>query len=321
MSYAVDPELAPWLSGIPEIDLGDPRKARETERSLSAQCPEPDLAGLTVEDREVPGRHGAPSVPVRVYRPRQKSGRLPAVLLMHSGGFVFGGLHTEHAGAAAIAESVGAVVVSVGYRLAPEHPHPAALVDCYAALLWLAETAEDLGVDPAWIAVSGQNAGGGLAAAVALLARDCGGPALAFQALGTPELDDRLATESMWTFVDTPVWHRGNAKQSWAAYLGDEAGGPRVSSYAAPARATDLTRLPPAYVTASQFDPFRDEALDYARRLAQANVPVELHLYPGTFHGSTFVAGAAVSRRTTADLVDALRRASAVALPASGRLP
>ncbi|MFI5610294.1 alpha/beta hydrolase [Amycolatopsis sp. NPDC051903] len=305
----VDPELAPWLAMIPDIDVGDPRKARETERSLLAQRPEPDLSGLTVEDREVPGRHGAPSVPVRVYRPRRENGPLPAVLQLHSGGFVTGGLDTEHAGAAALAEAVGAVVVSVGYRLAPEHPHPAAVVDCYAALLWLAEAVEDLGVDAERIAVSGQSAGGGLAAAVALLARDCGGPALAFQVLGIPQLDDRLGTESMRTFVDTPVWHRRNAEHSWAAYLGDEAGGPRVSSYAAPARATDLTRLPPAYVTASQFDPLRDEALEYARRLAQANVPVELHLYPGTFHGSTFVAGAAVSRRMTADSADALRRA------------
>ncbi|MEV4604689.1 alpha/beta hydrolase fold domain-containing protein [Amycolatopsis sp. NPDC049253] len=320
MSYAVDAELAPWLPGIPDLDVGDPRKAGEIERALAARRPEPDLAGLTVEDHEVPGRHGAPSVPVRVYRPRQGSGRLPAVLLMHSGGFVTGGLHTEHAGAAAIAESVAAVVVSVGYRLAPEHPHPAAVGDCYAALLWLAETADDLGVDPAGITVSGQNAGGGPAAAVALLARDCGGPALAFQALGAPELDDRLGAESMRSCVDTPVRYRGHAEQSWAAYPGDEAGGPRVSSYAAPARATDLTRLPPAYVTVSQFDPFRDEAWEYARRLAQANVPVELHLYPGTFHGATLVSGAAVSRRMTADLVDALRRALAVA-PASAGLP
>ncbi|MEW2508086.1 alpha/beta hydrolase [Amycolatopsis sp. NPDC047767] len=316
----MDPEPAPWLPRVPDIDVGDTRKARETERSLLARRPAPDLAGLAVEDREVPGRHGAPPVPVRVYRARRGSGRVPAVLQMHSGGFVTGGLHTEHDGAAAIAESLGAVVVSVDYRLAPEYPHPAAVVDCYAALLWLAETAEGLGVDPARIAVSGQNAGGGLAAAMALLARDCGGPALAFQALGIPELDDRLGTESMRTYADTPVWHRGNAKQSWAAYLGDEAGGPLVSLYAAPARATDLTRLPPAYVTASQFDPFRDEALEYARRLAQANVPVELHLYPGTFHGSTFVAGASVSRRMTADLTDALRRALADSPPTSAQL-
>ncbi|MEV6903381.1 alpha/beta hydrolase [Amycolatopsis sp. NPDC051372] len=308
MSYAVDPELAPWLPLIPDIDVGDPGKARAVERSLLAQRPEPSLDGLTVEDREVPGRPLAPAVPVRVYRPEQQNGLVPAILQLHSGGFVTGGLDTEHGGAAALARSVGAVVVSVGYRLAPEHPYPAALDDCYAALVWLAESVGELGDDPVRIAVSGQSAGGGLAAAVALLARDRGGPALAFQVLGIPELDDRLLTDSMRTYVDTPVWHRRNAEQSWAFYLGDRAGGPDVSPYAAPARATDLTGLPPAYVTAGQFDPLRDEALEYARRLAQAGVPAELHLYPGTFHGSTFVAEADVSQRMTADVIGAFRR-------------
>ncbi|WP_326835336.1 alpha/beta hydrolase [Amycolatopsis rhabdoformis] len=292
LPYAVNPELA----------VGLPGKAREAEPSRYPRRAEPDVGGLTVEDREVPGRHGAPSVPVRVYRPSRGSEPRPAVLHLHGGGFVTGGLDTDHAGAAALAEAVGAVVVSVDYRLAPEHPHPAAVVDCYAALVWLAETSDELGVDPARIAVVGRGAGGGLAAAVALLARDCGGPAPAFQALVSPALDDRLATESMRTSVDPRVGH----ERSWAAYLGDEAGGPFVSSYAAPARVTDLTRLPPAYVTASQFDAVRDEAQEYARRLAQANVPVELHLYPGVD----------LSPRTEADLAGALGRALAAPRPA-----
>ncbi|MGW4490181.1 alpha/beta hydrolase fold domain-containing protein [Amycolatopsis sp. NPDC004368] len=299
MPHAVNPELSARLPGFPDPEAGDSHDARE-----------PDLPGVTIEDCEVPGRHGAPAVPVRVYRPARGSGPWPAVLQLHAGGFVTGDLDTDHTTASAIAAAVGAVVVSVGYRLAPEHPHPAAVADCYGVLLWLAESAGDLGVDPTRIAVSGQDAGGGLAAAVALLARDCGGPAPALQVLGSPMLDDRLATEWAWAAADTRDRRRHDAERRWAAYLGTEAGGPLVSAYAAPARGADLARLPPAYVTASQLDPVRDEALEYARRLAQANVPVELHLYPETFPGAAF---GAVSRRRSADLVDALRRALAAA--------
>ncbi len=311
MSYSIDPQLAPWLPVLPDIDVSDPESARATERSLLAQAPPFSLEGLVVEDRAVPGSAGAPEVPVRVYRPASMTGLLPGIVQIHSGGFVTGGLDTDEGAAASIARSVGAVVVSVGYRLAPEHVYPAAVEDCYAALVWLAGSAAELGVDSDRIAVSGHSAGGGLAAAVALLARDRRGPTPAFQLLGFPQVDDRFETESMHAYVDTPVWHRRNAEASWAWYLGDTAkpGDPDVPPYAAPARADDLSGLPPAYVAACQFDPLRDEGLEYGRRLAQANVPVELHLYPGTFHGSTFVADADISQRMTADTVAALRRA------------
>jgi acetyl esterase len=157
-------------------------------------------------------------------------------------------------------------VLSVDYRLAPKHPYPAAVEDCYAALAWLAGAATELGVDPDRIAVYGDSAGGGLAAAVALLARDRGGPRLAMQFLGIPELDDRLETPSMTAYVDTPVWNRPRAEVSWAYYLGDaiKPGSRDVPAYAAPARATDLTGLPPAFITVCQFDPLRDEGIAYA---------------------------------------------------------
>ncbi len=158
------------------------------------------------------------------------------------------------------------------------------------------------------LAVRGASAGGGLAAAVALLARDRSGPALCFQSLAIPELDDRLETPSMVDFVDTPMWNRSRAEQSWQQYLGRPPGGSDVSAYAAPARAVDLSRLPAAYISVCEFDPLRDEGIVYAQRLVQAGVHAELHLYPGTFHGSTQFAEADVSQRMQADDIGALRR-------------
>jgi acetyl esterase len=310
MSYAIDPELAPWVPMMPSDGIEDAEAARAQARAMVQQLPPADLSGLSVENRTVPGPAGAPDVPVRIYRPRDATGPLPAILEIHGGGFVLGDLDFEETAAAAVAREVGALVVSVDYRLAPEHPYPAATEDCYAVLSWLAGAATELGVDPGRIAVYGESAGGGLAAAVALLARDRGGPRLAMQFLGIPELDDRLETPSMTAYVDTPLWNRPNAEISWAYYLGDAAkpGSPDVPAYAAPARATDLTGLPPAFVTVCQFDPLRDEGIAYASRLAHAGVPVDLHLYAGTFHGSAMVAGAAVSQRMHQDAIAAFQR-------------
>jgi acetyl esterase/lipase len=255
----------------------------------------------------VAGASDAPEVRVRIYRPDDEARRLPAVLYIHGGGFCVGSIETEHQGAATAAREAGAVVVSVDYRLAPEHPFPAGVEDCYAALVWLSQNAGELGIDPARLAVMGGSAGGGLAAGTALLARDRGGPALCFQVLNIPELDDRLETASMKQFTDTPLWNRPNAIVSWRYYLGEALGGD-VSPYAAPARAGDLRGLPPAYVSTMEYDPLRDEGILYAARMLEQGVSVELHQYPGTFHGSSMVATAEVSRRSGAEMMAALRR-------------
>ena len=299
---AYDPELAPAVPLLPRLDLADLSEARRLLREgFGFARADVDTSGLDVDDRTV----GDPPVGVRVYRPMGRTAPSPGLLYLHGGGLVLGDVESEHAGATAIAKALGVVVVSVEYRLAPEHPFPAGLDDCYAALQWMVAEAAELGVDTARVGVFGQSAGGGLAAALALLARDRGGPALCFQLLGIPELDDRLDTPSMREFVDTPMWDRPNAVLSWQYYLGDAA---EVSPYAAPARATDLAGLPPAYVTVAEFDPLRDEGLDYACRMVQAGVPVELHLFPGTFHGSGVVVGADVSKRAGAEMIGALRR-------------
>jgi acetyl esterase len=312
MSYNFDPELAPIAALFPPMP---PRPLAEVRAGLEAMVAERnaavDLSGLTLRDCTVAGTAGAPPVRLRLYLPKQPAGGRAGLLYIHGGGFMVGSIDTEHANAAQLADRLGIVVASVEYRLAPEHPFPAGLDDCYAALGWLHANAAELEVDRARIAVFGQSAGGGLAAAVALLARDCGGPALCFQFLGIPELDDRLQTASMRAFTDTPMWNRPSAIASWDAYLGERyrAGAADVPVYAAPARATDLRGLPPAYISAMEFDPLRDEAVLYGLKLLEAGVPVELHTFPGTFHGSTFAAQAAVTQRQEREMLDVLQRA------------
>jgi acetyl esterase len=306
----IDPELTAIVDLLPAMDLSDPVAARAWFEEMLAgiRLEIPGLDTLDIEDRLVPGWEGDPDVGVRIYRPQRRPVPGPGVVMIHGGGFIIGSVEAEHGGAAAAAISTGAVVVSVEYRLAPEHPYPAAVHDCYSALRFLAEQANELGVDPARIAILGASAGGGLGAATALLARDLGGPALCFQMLHIPELDDRLETPSMRAFVDTPMWNRPKAEQSWRAYLGPNADRDDVSPYAAPARATDLSGLPTTYISTAENDPLRDEGILYALRLLQAGVSVELHSFAGTFHGSALAASAAISRRAHTESVIALRR-------------
>ncbi|MGO8825574.1 MAG: alpha/beta hydrolase [Acidimicrobiales bacterium] len=310
----IDPELAAVIDMLPSIDLSDPVAAREAfEQILVAiEVDIPGVETLRIDDRLVPGWEGDPDVPVRVYRPRSDAMPAPGIVMIHGGGFVIGSVEAEHAGAARMAVDTGAVVVSVEYRLAPEHPYPAGLHDCYAALAYLHAEAGALGVDAGRVALCGASAGGGLAAATALLARDLGGPPVCFQMLQIPELDDRLETPSMRAFVDSPLWNRPLAVQSWRAYLGDLSGSTEVPSYAAPSRAGDLSGLPPAYVSTAEHDPLRDEGITYALRMLQAGVSVELHQFPGTYHGSALVTTAAVSRRAQREATLVLRRALGV---------
>jgi acetyl esterase/lipase len=314
----IDPELAAVVDLLPKMDLADPVAARRAfEEILTAiRVDIPGVETLDIDDRTVPGWDGDPDVSVRVYRGRRAAGagvRGPAIVMIHGGGFIIGSVEAEHAGAALTAIDTGAVVVSVEYRLAPEHPYPAGLHDCYAALSYVHAKADALGVDPARVAVIGASAGGGLAAATALLARDRGGPPVCFQMLQIPELDDRLETESMRRFVDSPMWSRPKAVQSWQAYLGPLYGSADVPAYAAPARVADLSGLPPAYISTAENDPLRDEGITYAQRLLQAGVSVELHQFPGTFHGSALVTTAAVSRRAQRESALVLRQALGVA--------
>ncbi|MFF6782796.1 alpha/beta hydrolase fold domain-containing protein [Streptomyces sp. NPDC012510] len=314
MSYAFDPELAPWVPMINDLPFTDIAAARAAEKVMTANLPVYEPARpVDVRSALVPGPEGASQVPVRIYTPvgaEAAGSGLPGLVYLHGGGYVLGSPDFCHSDLLRIADQVGAVVVSVDYRLAPEHPFPAGLEDSYAALVWAAGHAAELGIDPARLAIGGDSAGGGLATAVALLTRARGGPALRMQYLGVPMLDDRLETPSMRAFTDTPVWNRPIAEICWSHYLGGEGrrGGPDVPAYAAPARAADLSGLPPAFVYVCEFDPLRDEGMSYAQRLVQAGVTTELHLYPGTFHGSVGLPGTAISQAMVSDVLDGLRR-------------
>jgi acetyl esterase/lipase len=308
MTYAFDPELGAMTSFLPAQDLADYpawraeiANAGETARASD----QPWRAAMTVTDRTIPGSDGAPQIPVRIYRPHGDDVR-PLFFFFHGGAFVLGGLDPFDSMCAGYAVNADLVVVAVEYRLAPEDPFPAGVDDCYAALEWAATQADELGINPAAIAVGGSSAGGAMAAAVSLMARDRGGPRVAFQLLLNPVLDDRLDTASARTFSDTPLWHNGHMAVMWDLYLGPDRRA--VSPYAAPARATDLSGLPPAYVQTSEFDPLRDEGIAYAARMLEAGVTVELHNFPGTFHAFDAFP-TTISRLALTEQYTALRRA------------
>ncbi|HZF89895.1 alpha/beta hydrolase [Streptomyces sp.] len=310
MSYAYDPELAPWAPQLMPSDYTDVATVRAELAELVAQLPvyrpaEP----VDVADRTVPGPPGAPDVPVRVYRPHGVTEPLPALLYTHWGGLISGDLDTNHSAVLRIAEQARVMVFSVDYRLAPEHPFPDGLYDCHAVLEWVVAHGPELGVDTDRLGVAGDSAGGALAAGLALLARERG-PRLRMQCLSFPALDDRLDSASALAFVDTPVLDRNSLLLSWHHYLGGKDAAERtdVSPYAAPGRAGELAGLPTTFISACEFDPLRDQDLDFARRLIEAGVPTELHHYDGTFHACTGITGAAVSERMVRDQIDAIRR-------------
>jgi acetyl esterase/lipase len=257
-----------------------------------------------VSTRLVPGPAGAPGIELLICLPVRAAGvttAVPAIYHIHGGGMVLGDNRTGITGMLELAAPHQAAVVSVEYRLAPETPHPGPVEDCYAGLAWVAEHAAELGIDPARIVVGGASAGGGLSAAVALLARDRigrdgRGPVLAGQLLLCPMLDDRNDTPSAWQMVVGP-WNRAANAVGWTALLGEAQGGPDVSPYAAPARATDLSGLPPAFIDVGSAETFRDEAVAYASRIWQAGGSAELHVWPGGFHAfAGMVPAAAISR-------------------------
>ena len=317
-----DPDLQAILPFLPTVsDFSSLDKILEIREmragGFGGQPPPPPHPDVLREDRSVPGPAGAPDVPIRIYRRKNgASGPRPGVFEIHGGGFLIGSKEMMDPWCERLVAELDIVVVSVDYRLAPEHPFPAGVEDCYAALCWTAQNAEALQLDPERLAIAGQSAGGGLAAACALMARDRKGPPLCFQLLEIPELDDRLETPSMQQFTDTPLWNRPNAEWSWRHYLGPDHTG-EVSPYAAPSRATDLSNLPPAYVSTMEFDPLRDEGILYGLALMQAGVPVELHNYAGTFHGSGLVPHAAPSRRNSLEVLEVLARGLGLPSPSS----
>lgn len=306
----LDPQVKTFLEqmaaqGAPPISEQTVEQARETAAAFT-QLALPPMPVASVEDRRIPGPQG--EIPVRIYTP-EGTGPFPGIVFTHGGGWVIMNIETHDGICRAIANQAGAVVVSVDYRLAPEHKYPAAAEDAYAALEWVAESAAGLAVDPARLGVAGDSAGGNLAAAAALMARDRGGPPLGFQALLFPVLDHNFETRSYADNAEGYLLTRDSMVWFWNQYLPSPDRG--REPYASPLRAGDLAGLPPAYIVTAEFDPLRDEGEAYAKALEAAGVPVELVRYDGQVHDFILM-GAVLPQAATA--VSAIATAAKKAL-------
>jgi triacylglycerol lipase len=308
--HLVDPELGPLLDVFPALALSEETLAGARENRMAFPVDPQADAAVADERRRVAGPKDAPDVEVFCYRPKAATGALPCILHVHGGGYVLGDAQSMAAFHKPLALELNCSIVSVEYRLAPETPFPGAVEDAYAALGWLVANAGEIDVDTGCIGLMGESAGGGLAAALALLTRDRKEHALAFQHLIYPMLDDRTCTRAdPHPFAGEFVWTAASNRFGWRALLGVEPGSAGVSPYASAARAETLAGLPSTYISTGALDLFVEEDVDYARRLMRAGVPTELHVYPGAFHGFDFAAGVDVADRARRDSLAALRRA------------
>lgn len=287
---------------IPRFTFG-PRLTRLTNRTRVKVAPTPD--DMVIEDVTVPG-----AVRVRLYRPKGLHTKSPVLLWFHGGGYILGTPEQDEASSTAFARDLGIVVASVDYRLAPEHPSPAAVEDAYAAFTWLVHNARKLNIDPKRIVVGGVSAGAGLAAALAQFAHDNGSARPAFQLLVYPMLDDRTVTRTDLDARHARMWSPASNLYAWSSYLGHAPGLADAPAYAAPARRLDVRGLPPAWLGVGTLDLFHDEGVEYAGRLNSSGVECELYVVPGAFHGfDVAFAKAEVTREFRAEQVRALREA------------
>jgi acetyl esterase/lipase len=304
--------LAGFEAAIPGgFNLDDIPAVRKTVRDLTAAlaAQAPDIPGVVSSDHYAPGPEGAPEVMVRLYQPETRPHTLPALLWIHGGGYVLGDVQGDDLLAKGLTLALNCVVASVEYRLAPEHPFPAPLEDCYAGLKWLASNADELGLNGERIAIGGASAGGGLAAGLGLLARDRAEVKVCYQLLIYPMIDDANVEQAGPNVPDTPLWTRANNLVGWRSYLGQEPGSAGVSAYAAATRVEDVSGLPPTFIGVGTPDLFRDEDIAYAQRLMNAGVPTELHVYADGFHGfNMFAPDTNAAQRFTAEYTTLLRQ-------------
>lgn len=301
--HLVDPELLPLLEMMPPVDLAamDLVELRTASNARYAFLGAPAIAPQV---HTIPGPGGP--LEVYLYDPAPGTTGRAALLHIHGGGMIMGAAKVMQAGPAGMAQALGIPVVSVEYRLAPEHPFPAPQEDCLAALRWLSGLPE---VDPERIGITGESAGGGLAASVALMARDLGGPKLGAQFLTYPMLDHRTGGEQCP--YNNPatgefIWTRASNRFGWGALQGDYAPVDARRGWFSPSLAEDLSGLPPTWIGTGSLDLFYDEDLDYARRLVAAGVPVELHSYPGAIHAFNAVAESRLAKAYGRDLIGAM---------------
>lgn len=307
----IDPEVLHALDTYPAeryiaIAEDPPLARRMTEainREMRANLPPTDV---NIEEMTITGPDC--EIPLAIYQPPAAAPR-GGLLWFHGGGYIVG-VERDDARCIEFAEFIGCTVVSVGYRLAPESTYRESIADSFAALNWMVDQASGLGIDRDRIAIGGGSAGGGLAAGLAHYNRDNNGPDLAFQLLIYPMLDDQHDNPSGHEVTHPTIWNRDVSFKAWEMYLGNEYGTDRVSPYAAAARASDLSNLPPALVTVGTMDLFRDDNIHYAQRLMAAGVPTDLQVFAGMFHGAEMAApDAAASRQMRLDYLTSLKRA------------
>ncbi|AZI35262.1 putative esterase/lipase [Caenibius tardaugens NBRC 16725] len=313
--YLVHPELIPGLDMMQDFNLDSTtvHAVRQATLDMIEAYAVPLPETMTCTTQAIEGAAGQP-MDIMIYRPRDVVPHAACVFHIHGGGYVMGTPRISEGVNISIVNQLGCILISVDYRIAPETPHPGPLEDCYAALRWVDREAEALGIDRSRIAVRGESAGGGLVAALALLCRDRGGPSLCHQNLIYPMLDDRTGSARQVDpnpFAGEFCWTAASNRYGWTSLLGQEPGGPDTPYLAAPARATDLSGLPAAFIATGALDLFVDEDMEYARRLIRSGVPVELHVYPGAYHGFDIVADAASTKSmrqaSIAALAEALR--------------
>lgn len=313
-----DPEVQPiveeWAAN-PSITLDFVRSTRGLAEPGPSDLEIVGERDIDVVDRVVPGPAGAPDIALTVFTPRGAPGTRPALYNIHGGGMMIGSRHMDTPRLAELVDELGVVAINVDYRLAPENPYPAAVDDCYSGLLWTVEHAAELGIDPERLVVMGGSAGGGLAAAMALKARNENGPALAGQLLLCPMLDDRMITPSSTQYQGVGTWTREANVVGWAALLGEHYDANDVPDYAAPGRADDLSGLPSAFIEAGAAELFRDEDVAYASRIWATGGQCELHIWAGGCHGfDMFVPDSAVAGAARAARSSWLRRTLGLAL-------
>jgi acetyl esterase/lipase len=310
----LDPELQGQLKVMLNrpISLHNIPEARVSARkmNLAMKKQRPAIRGVITTDKTIPGPSGSPDVTIRIYRPEKVSGVLPGLLWIHGGGYILGDIEGDDDCVKELVLAGECAAVSVEYRLAPEHPFPAPLEDCYAALKWLSIHADELHIDRSRLAIGGASAGGGLAAGLALLTRDRAEINIIFQLLVYPMINDCNVAPASNTLPEALFWTRESNLIGWRSYLGCEPGVKNISCHAAAFRADNLRGLAPAYLCVGDLDLFAAEDIEYAGRLVAAGVPSELHVYPGACHGfDMMVPDADVSRRFSQDMRRALKRA------------
>jgi len=286
------------LNGIPDIVA-----RRAAYEAFRAAAPKGEFPNLNVSDHSYAGPEG--DLSLRLYQPKNATAPAPGLIYIHGGGMIMGNLESQDEVLKITASELGIPIASIDYRKAPEHPYPAAPEDCYAGVCWVFDNAAALGMNADNIGLMGASAGGGLALAAALMLRDRQGPKLKYLLPIYPMIDDRHDTASSKTVLDIGVWDREGSIEAWGWYLGDSA----PDAYAAPARAEDLSGLPPTYIDVGDLDLFRDEDILFAQRLSAAGVPVEFHLWTGAYHASEgFAPHAKLSKAIWATRYAAIRR-------------